>query len=286
MSVFSTLELSLLNSRLEHDSRSERGLAKFATSMRRAWQSMKPMFRWPIRVATLALLVLSAACVAGDGLTNQVSVREDVSGANTIVVEQGNGDMEIVGDQDEDEIQVTLFADSELPEDALSVSREGSRLVVIQQQSVEDSSRLLIEVPSSLVADVIDGGGPTHIEGLSGLLYLDASGTTAIRNIDGDVEIRDGSGTLTVSDVVGRVHIVEDTSGAIEVSSVSGGLVIDEDSSGPLDIRDIAGTVEIGHTAADTVQVARVGGDLLVDRHDSAEFNLDEIKGRVEIPGY
>lgn len=286
MSVFSTLELSLLNSRLEHDSRSERGLAKFATSMRRAWQSMKPMFRWPIRVATLALLVLSAACVAGDGLTSQVSVREDVSGANTIVVEQGNGDMEIVGDQDEDEIQVTLFADSELPEDALSVSREGSRLVVIQQQSVEDSSRLLIEVPSSLVADVIDGGGPTHIEGLSGLLYLDASGTTAIRNIDGDVEIRDGSGTLTVSDVVGRVHIVEDTSGAIEVSSVSGGLVIDEDSSGPLDIRDIAGTVEIGHTAADTVQVARVGGDLLVDRHDSAEFNLDEIKGRVEIPGY
>lgn len=271
---------SLLNSWLD-----DRGLAKTGAAPQRGRRSM-PMFRCPIRVAALAILVLSAACGAGDWPTNQISVREDVSEAKTIVVEQGNREMEIVGDPDGDQIQVTLFADSELPEDALSVSREGSRMIVIQKQSVEDSSRLVIEVPSLLVADVRDGGGPTRIEGLSGVLFLDASGTTTIRDIDGDVEIRDGSGTLTVSNVIGRVHVIEDTSGAIEVSSVSGDLVIDEDSSGPLDIRDIAGNVEIGHTAADAVQVTRVGGDLLVDSHDSAEFNLDGIEGRVEIPGY
>lgn len=239
--------------------------------------------------AALAVLALPLACaldgVGDTGSTSERSYQTDAEGIRTLVVEQGDGELELVGRGGLDQVRVTLSTEEELADDALVTRREGDRLAVRQDRSLDDSSRLRIEVPSSLVAEVSDGGGVTRIEGLAGLVYSDASGTTDVRNIDGDVEIRDGSGTLTVSGVRGRVHVVSDGSGAIEVRSVDGDLVVDEDTSGPLDVEDVTGDVEVGHKTEDAIRVVRVGGDLTVRRHDAGRLDYDEVGGSVQVPG-
>lgn len=246
------------------------------------------MKKW-ILGAALAVLALPIACTMdgldGLGTNSEVSYRADVGDVQRLVVEQGDGELEVVGRAGADQVQVTLSARGDLADDALSMEREGDRLVVRQDRGVDDRSHLRVVVPSSLLVEVSDGGGVTRVEGVAGLVYDDASGTTEIRDVGGDVEVRDGSGTLTVTDVRGRVHVVADGSGAIRVRSVDGDLVVDEDSSGPLDVEDVTGNVEVGHKAEDAIRAVRIGGDLVVRRHDSGELTYQEVGGRVQVPG-
>jgi hypothetical protein len=93
------------------------------------------------------------------------------------------------------------------------------------------------------------------------------------------VEIDDGSGELAVSGVTGGVRI-KDGSGEIEVRDIGGDLWID-DGSGGIEVDGVRGNVEIIDGSGET-DVQNVTGDLAID-DGSGGISLQKIGGTVTI---
>ena len=110
--------------------------------------------------------------------------------------------------------------------------------------------RLTVSVPvlslqiTDVYADVEidDGSGSISISGVASVVIDDGSGSITVTDASGDVEIEDGSGSITIEKVGGGVRI-DDGSGGIDVSDVELDLVIVDDGSGDLDTSDVRGGV-------------------------------------------
>lgn len=107
---------------------------------------------------------------------------------------------------------------------------------------IDDSSGSLEvnDVQSDVVID--DGSGSMRVSGATSVKIDDGSGSVTVRNVTGDVEIEDGSGSITVEHVGGSVRI-DDGSGGIDVDDVEHDLVIVDDGSGGLDASNVRGDI-------------------------------------------
>ena len=72
----------------------------------------------------------------------------------------------------------------------------------------------------------------------------DDSGGLSIADVNGDIRVKDGSGGLSVEHVVGTIHL-RDGSGGIGVNDVDGNLIISDAGSGGIDYDNISGTVDV-----------------------------------------
>lgn len=101
-----------------------------------------------------------------------------------------------------------------------------------------------IIVPQSMNVEIDDGSGSMTVSNIDGkLLVDDGSGSMLIKNIGNDVEIDDGSGHIEISNVDGDLHI-DDGSGNQLLKNIEGSIYID-DGSGVVDIDTVAGDVSI-----------------------------------------
>ena len=80
----------------------------------------------------------------------------------------------------------------------------------------------------------------------------------------GDVEVRDGSGSLTIHGVAGGV-MIEDGSGGIGIEVVGGSVRIDEFGSGSVRVHD-------------------VDGDLVVTDGRRERIRFSDVRGVVDLP--
>jgi hypothetical protein len=141
---------------------------------------------------------------------------------------------------------------------------------------------LVVEVPAGMAAAIDDGSGSIVLEGLGALDVEDGSGDLTLTDIRGDVRIDDGSGNLTVERVTGDV-VIDDGSGDVELRDIRGDVTL-EDGSGDLDAGDVTGTVRVIDDGSGSIRVTNVGGDFVVDDDGSGSIRHSGVRGRVSIP--
>lgn len=99
-----------------------------------------------------------------------------------------------------------------------------------------------IGIPAGLAVTIKDRSGDMQVSGTGALRIDDGSGGITVSNIVGDVWIDDGSGEIFVGQVDGAVEI-SDGSGSIDVMDVEQAVTILEDGSGSTEYRNITGDI-------------------------------------------
>jgi hypothetical protein len=175
----------------------------------------------------------------------------------------------------------------------LTLRREGSALV-IEAHTAETRGGwwfgssyatlpFVVELPSNLPIDVEDGSGPLTVRGVFSASIRDGSGSIEVSQVAGDVRVRDGSGSMLLERIGGTIRI-RDGSGSIDVKGVGGDVIVEADGSGSIDIRDVTGNVLIEDDGSGAIEVRNVGGDFTVLNDGSGGISFKDVKGRVSLP--
>ena len=234
-------------------------------------------------IIVMAMFTASLAGAAWSDYEEQRDLNLGASGIASVDIEAGAGRLEITGVSGADEISVMA---------TIQVSDRDA-----------DKARELIE--SRLVLTLEKQGDTAVLKayfkqrpwnfGDSPLVHLvvqmpdnlnlavdDGSGSMQISAVSGNIEVEDGSGSITMTNVGGEVEI-DDGSGSISVEDVGGDISID-DGSGGIKVRGVAGSVIIDDGSGG-INVSDVEEDLIIVDDGSGGLNFSEIKGRVEKDG-
>jgi hypothetical protein len=106
----------------------------------------------------------------------------------------------------------------------------------------------------------------------------DGSGFIEISNISGDVFIDDGSGEVDVQNISGNLDI-DDGSGEITVGNITGDVIID-DGSGTLRITNVEGNVKI-NDGSGSIYIDGVKKDVTIDEAGSGGLTIRNVDGEV-----
>lgn len=140
---------------------------------------------------------------------------------------------------------------------------------------------LVLEVPAGMAAEIEDGSGESFLSGLGELNIEDGSGELTLENIMGDVFIDDGSGEITMRGIDGDVTI-DDGSGEVAIFDVTGSVSV-EDGSGGIDVEGVGGSVRIDDGSG-SISVKDVRGDFTVTDDGSGSIRHSGVQGQVKIP--
>lgn len=141
---------------------------------------------------------------------------------------------------------------------------------------------LVVTLPGNLPVAVIDGSGETWIRDIGAGSVRDGSGALEITNVSGNIVVSDGSGSMVVRKVGGTVEI-SDGSGSIDVED-AGNVIITADGSGSIDISNVRGNVVIENDGSGSISVFNVGGDFIVRNDGSGGIEHSGVRGAVRLP--
>lgn len=182
--------------------------------------------------------------VAGSSIVVEAVIRvpdEDADGAHEII----ESDLVLGLERDADRAVLTAWF-----EDSGWLSGHGG------------SVQLEVTVPEALALDIEDG-----------------SGSIAIRNVTGDIQLEDGSGSIDLRRVGGRVTI-DDGSGSISAEQVGGDIRI-TDGSGSLKVVGVEGSVTIDDGSG-SITVSGVAKDLEILEAGSGSLSFTDVQGRTD----
>lgn len=230
----------------------------------------------------ISVLVLAAGLAASPVLADDCAHRAereatlDAGGARSVRIDAAAGELRIEGRTGQTTVAArgTACASSEqvLGQIRLNATRQGD-VIVVKVQIPEGSSwgwseqarlDLTVTVPRIMPLEVEDGSGSAEIAHVGKLNVRDGAGELSVSDVTGDLGIVDGSGSIEVTGVTGNVRL-SDGSGSITVKDVGGSVTVDEDGSGGID-------------------VAGVKGDFTVSRDGSGGIEHRNVAGQVRIP--
>jgi hypothetical protein len=220
----------------------------------------------------------------------------DASGARSVEVDAAAGSLRVEGKPGLRQVQVTGTAWSSsqqvLSRIKLIAERRGD-VVFIKADMPDDNGGswrddsaaldLVIEVPQGMNANVSDGSGDARILNVGDLEVNDGSGSLSVIGAAGSIRVTDGSGDLTIENIGGDVK-VHDGSGDINVRNVTGSFIVETDGSGGIYATDVKGSVVVENDGSGTIEVNKVGKDLRVESKGSGSIDYAEVSGRVDIP--
>lgn len=117
-----------------------------------------------------------------------------------------------------------------------------------------------------------------HVPSVIDLNIEDGSGSVSVAHIDGRLEIEDGSGEICISSLNGSLRI-EDGSGRIDVQDISGDVWID-DGSGSIDARQIGQNITVSDGSG-SILIDGVGGDVTIRDDGSGSLKIQNVRGKV-----
>lgn len=249
-----------------------------------------------LSLIAFASLTLSGCVVhvGGDGEHTQFHSEQrlslNASDLSQLVADTGAGDLEIIGVPGLQQVEVVanvhaVNADSytlvleQQGHNAKLLADNHSQLGIIFINSNSPRIDLLVKVPAQFAVNLDDGSGSTSIRGITG--NIDVRDDSGELTIDGGASVRviDGSGGLTISNVSGDLY-VDDDSGELAISKVGGAVEV-TDGSGNLTIEHVAGLVTV-HDDSGELSVSDVTGDVnVVD--GSGNLSIVQVTGTVTI---
>jgi len=255
-----------------------------------------------MKKSALFCLLFLAAFIALGAAQSRETLTLAAAGCQSLRIECGAGDLKVQGDDKLERIEVDAvlhvrgLADSELPEFkndhvVLKLEKTGDRAVLIARIESEFTLGSLfgghdayidleVRLPRRLALAVDDGSGDTAIRLLDGGLELeDGSGDIKLDEIGGGVKIEDGSGDMLLTGLAGKVEI-DDGSGDLVLKNAGGDVDI-EDGSGEIRIFNVRGSLEIDDGSGDIV-IDGVEKDVTIDEAGSGDVEISNVKGRVK----
>ncbi|MCA9609931.1 MAG: DUF4097 family beta strand repeat protein [Myxococcales bacterium] len=248
----------------------------------------------PKPTLSLSLLVLFASgCFLPEPRT--VDTRElslDASALDTLRIDVGAGDLDVVGDPTIDAIEVRVClrtnsgidASDDRAREALDARLETDGSDGVLYVHIADGpdgyyADVTVALPSSLRVAARDGSGDIRLRAVAALDLVDDSGDVDIEDVAGPVTVDDESGDLRIV-TAGPVSVV-DTSGDLTIEDVGGDVVIEDDSGeivvdgvdGDVDVTDGSGGIVVRHVTG-RVTVRDGSGDIEVT--DVGDFELLE----------
>lgn len=196
--------------------------------------------------------------------------------------------------EDVDEVQVSaqvkVYSRSEdaalrfLEESQLEMAVEaGSLLPHVTRPSLLGISKVevvwTVTAPREMEIDVDYRYGVIQLSGSAAPVTVSTTGTVAIRDVEGPVQVTNGAGNVVVNNVIGDVS-VESTFGVAEVQKVTGNLAI-KNSAGSVSVSQIGGNVTFSGSMGDFVATG-VGGSLTA-RHEMGQVRVTDISGEVDL---
>ncbi|MEL6349847.1 MAG: DUF4097 family beta strand repeat-containing protein [Myxococcota bacterium] len=237
----------------------------------------------PMILATVPFLsLLGCVDLSPTRVVDEVQQTLDAGGIESLRVTQGMGDMEIRGDDAATAITMTvtllgpegsdrdLDASRDLIVDLQSDNGVAKALAILDDVEIGYSMRVLMTVPSRLLVEVRDGSGDLTISRVNGLFLDDESGDIWIDELSGGLTVVDGSGDLDINGVIGAIDIL-DGSGDMDVYGVDGDVTI-EDGSGDIRASQITGEVRVTDGSGDIV--LREVGDVSIVEDGSGDVRI------------
>lgn len=204
----------------------------------------------------------------------------DAGGLKSLRIDAGAGSLSVhgVGGSDRIEVMATVLvsgAEGDKARDfiekrmVLSLDRSGNKAELVADfkdgmgfGNDRGAIALDVRIPKGIDVDIDDGSGSIEVRGTEGALQInDGSGSITASNVT-DVRIDDGSGSIDLKDVGGDVHI-DDGSGSIKVSRVTGSIVVD-DGSGSINVADVQGSFKVVDAGSGSVNYRDVAGDVSI----------------------
>ncbi|MCH9688746.1 MAG: DUF4097 domain-containing protein [Deltaproteobacteria bacterium] len=229
-------------------------------------------------------LLLSLAGCDGDRRVATVERGFEVDGFATLLLDQREGDLTVIGEQDRESITVVAELRAARLSDAQDDEAERALRVGLTEldpttariaAGLDDAPRgyyvdVTVIVPSYMTMEVSDESGDATFENLAALTLDDRSGDVRISDIQGTVVIDDDSGDMHVTNVGGDLVITDD-SGDLGIRDVGGDLLV-RDTSGDIVVDGVAGGAEIDDRSGDIVvrdvgemvSVTDRSGDILI----------------------
>lgn len=147
--------------------------------------------------------------------------------------------------------------------------------------ATRSSIDLTVRVPEGLKLSVDDGDEAITVENLrEDVKIADGDGNITLKRVEGAVTIDDGDGDIVMKDITGPVKL-SDGDGSISLSGTSGSLEL-EDGDGAVDISGHQGSVTFDEDGDGDIEISDVTGDVLV-RDGDGEIRLDRIGGSVDL---
>ncbi|HEX5794161.1 MAG TPA: DUF4097 family beta strand repeat-containing protein [Rheinheimera sp.] len=228
-------------------------------------------------ILTITAATLLSGCViyvgnghAGDLQHEERTLALNAANLKQLIADTGAGKLDIIGEDGRNEIALVA--------NIYYYNADDIRLSL-----VDSGSNAKLEAGFD---DAFYSGNSPYIDlvvkvpARFGLQLDDGSGDTDIRSLQGNLQIDDGSGDLRIQG--GADATVEDGSGNLNISQLSGKLVV-EDGSGDLSISDVKGTVNIDDGSGD-ITVSNIGGSVTID-DGSGDINVDGAGGLTILDG-
>lgn len=247
--------------------------------------------------ALLLLALLPAVALAGTYRETRY-LESPAAGVHVLSVRCGAGELTLKGIDGTATIEVLAEIESEgkdgeefkLMTDKLmqlELRREYDRALLISNPAIPPLAgkdariHLNIQVPVNMNVRIVDGSGSMTISNLIGNLSIDDdSGDITLADITGRVQIADGSGDIEIEDIQGRLEIV-DGSGQIVIQHVTGDVKI-QDASGGIEIHDVGGNVTVSDGSG-SIDIYRVKKNVLIRESGSGKLDIDGVQGTVTI---
>lgn len=230
-----------------------------------------------VRTLIVAVSFLSSPVLADD--CAHKAEREavlDAGGARSVRIEAGAGELRVLGRTGQTRVEArgTACASSGqvLGQIRLNATRQGD-VIVVRVEIPEGSPSAWNEQARLDLTVTVPRIMPLDIK--------DESGSAEIAHV-GTMTVRDGSGELSVTDVVGDLGI-DDGAGSIEVSGVTGNIRL-RDGTGSIQVRDVGGSVTVEEDGSGSIDVAGVKGDFTVARDGSGGITHRLVAGQVRVP--
>jgi len=234
-------------------------------------------------IIVMVMFSASLAGAAGSDYEEQRELNLGASGITSVSIDAGAGSLEINGVPDSDEITVT--ATIQVPDRSEDKARkviESDLVLTLQKQGDSAVLKAWFEHSGWHFGDSPSVQLVVQMPAGLDLAVDDGSGSMQISSISGDIEVEDGSGSIRMTDVGGAIDI-DDGSGSIRADRVGGDISID-DGSGEISIQGVAGSVIIDDGSG-SINVSDVDEDLIIVDDGSGGLNFSDIRGRVEKEG-
>jgi DUF4097 and DUF4098 domain-containing protein YvlB len=231
-------------------------------------------------IIVMAMFVASLTAAAAGDFEEQRELKIDAAGISEVEIDAGAGNLEVTGVAGLDEVKVT--ATIQVPDHDGDAAREIIESELILTLDKQGDRAVLKAGFEEKFWD--SGDSPrihlvVYIPAQVNLSIDDGSGSIEVTSVSGDVMVEDGSGGITLTNVGGQIDI-DDGSGSISADSIGGDLLI-VDGSGSIDVNGVAGSVTIDDGSG-SIDVRDVEKDLIIVDDGSGDLDYSGIKGSVE----
>ncbi len=225
------------------------------------------------QLLVIALLFVTQFVLARNEISFEKELNIGASDSSRIFIDVGAGSLKLQGaDVDKVSLKAKIYSKEYSRLDKLqsvfankmelSLAQRNGSIVLksLNKKSLFSFSNpnisvdLDVLIPRGMKVEIDDGSGPMTISDINNSVEIDdGSGSITIKNIVGNVLIDDGSGNSNLTNIDGNITI-DDGSGTITIDYVTGDVTID-DGSGSIIINNLQGKFNLEDSGSGSIQV-------------------------------